>query len=267
MTEVKSDSDLVQVRRVAGGGHSVAVVTLNRPAKLNAISAALEGRLLEVIESDEVQSAAALVIHGEGRAFCAGADVTEFRGLDPRSIMDYYLAAGRLYEIVADLPMVTIAAIHGYCIGGGFELSLACDVRIAEASAVFGLPEAALGIVPSNGGLTRLVRAVGPARAKEVMLWLDRFPAQRALEFGLVTEVVDEGRSLAAALEGAARMVALPPLAVRAIKRASDVAAESSRAAGLVLEQLAYAALAQTHDADEAALAFVEKRDPRFTGR
>jgi len=256
-------SDLVLVRREG----AVAVITLNRPEKLNALSAAVEEQLLTVVTGDAVRSSAAVVIHGSGRAFCAGADVSEFRGLDRRSIMDYYLGAGRLYEIVADLPVPTVAAIHGYCIGGGFELSLACDIRVAEDGAVFGLPEAALGIVPSNGGLTRLVRMVGPARAKEVMLWLERFPARQALDYGLVTQVVDEGLGLTTALEGATRMALLPQLAVRAIKQASDVAAESSRAASLVIEQLAYASLAQTKDADEAAVAFVEKRDPRFTGR
>ena len=256
-------TDLVLVRRE----DSVAVVTLNRPDKLNALSAKMEEQLLAVILSDAVQTATALVIRGGGRAFCAGADVSEFRGLDPRAIMDYYLKSGKLYEVVADLPMPTVAAIHGYCIGGGFELSLACDFRIAEETSTFGLPEAALGIVASNGGLTRLVRMVGPARAREVMLWLDQFPARQAFAYGLVTEIVDEGAALDVALAGAARLSRLPALAVRAVKQASDVAVESSRAANLLIERLAYAMLAQTKDADEAALAFVEKRAPRFTGR
>jgi len=260
MTET---NELVLVRRQG----AVAIVTLNRPAKLNALSAAVESRLFDVLGGPEVQVASALVIHGSGRAFSAGADVTEFRGLDPGDISDYYLGAGRLYDVIAELPMVTIAAIHGYCMGGGFEMSLACDVRIAERSAVFGLPEAGLGIVPSSGGLTRLVRAVGPARAKEVMLWHDRMRAEQVHSLGLVTELVEDGLALEVALAGAERMAALPTLAVRAIKAASDAAAESSRAASLLIEQLAYAALAQTKDADEAALAFTEKRTPRFTGR
>lgn len=234
----------------------VAVVTLNRPEKLNALSAALEEQLLAVIESPAVRTAAALVIHGAGRSFCAGADVTEFRGLDPSAILDYYAGLGRVYELIAELPIVTAAAIHGYCLGGGFELSLACDVRIADQTAQFGLPEAGLGILPSSGGLTRLVRAVGPARAKELMLWHERFGVEQASALGLVTEVVTEGEALAAAIAGAERMAKLPAQAVRTIKQASEAAAESPRAASLLIEQLSYAALAQTAEADAAARAF-----------
>jgi enoyl-CoA hydratase/carnithine racemase len=248
--------DLVLVRRDG----PVAVVTLNRPSKLNALSAAVEQQLLDAVESDEVSTAGAVVVHGAGRSFCAGADVTEFRGLDPRSILDYYAGLGRVYELVADLPVVTIAAIHGYCIGGGFEMSLACDVRVAERTAIFGLPEVALGIVPSSGGLTRLVRAVGPARAKEAMLWHERLSAEQAHSLGLVSEVVDGGNALSTALAGAERVADLPPLAVRIIKQGSEAAAESSRAASLLVEQLSYAALAQTEEADAAAAAF-ENRD------
>ena len=260
MTE--GSEGLVQVR--AEG--RVVVITLNRPDKLNALSAAVESQLMEVVTSETVQESGAVVFAGNGRAFCAGADVTEFRGLDPRSIMDYYQGIGRLYEVIADLPVLTVAAIHGYCMGGGFEMSLACDIRIAERDAVFGLPEVGLGIVPSSGGLTRLLRAAGPARAKEVMLWRERFSAEQAAAFGLVTEVVESG-ALVRAVEGAQRVASLPPLAVRTVKAAADVGSDASRSANLLIEQLAYAALAQTSDANEAALAFEEKREPRFTGR
>ncbi|HVQ88047.1 MAG TPA: enoyl-CoA hydratase/isomerase family protein [Actinomycetes bacterium] len=245
----------------------VAVVTLNRPDKLNALSAAVEEALLLTVRSADVQGAAAVVFNGNGRAFCAGADVTEFRGLDPASILDYYKNLGALYEIVADLPMPTVAALHGFCVGGGFEFALACDIRVADADTQFGLPEVGLGIVPSSGGLTRLVRAVGLVRAKEIMLWRDRFSAEQAHADGLVTEVVPSGHATEIALAGATRMAELPRLAVQVTKQAADVSTESSRAASLLIEQLAYAALAQTADATEAALAFEEKRQPRFTGR
>jgi enoyl-CoA hydratase/carnithine racemase len=247
-------------------GHEggVAVLTLSRPDKLNALSEALELELLAAI--GELDGARAVVIAGEGRAFCAGADVTEFRDRDPASILEYYHGAGEVYDRVAALPVPTVAAIHGYCLGGGLELALACDFRVAEETASFGFPEVALGILPSSGGLTRLVRMVGPARAKELMLARDRFHALEAHGWGLVTEIVASGHALDRALEVAERLAALPALAVSVTKQAADAAVESSREAALLIERLAYAMLAQTSDADEAAAAFVEKRSPRQTG-
>jgi enoyl-CoA hydratase/carnithine racemase len=254
---------LVAVRREG----DAAIVTLNRAEKLNAISHAVEAELLAVLGAEELAGAAAVILTGAGRAFSAGADVSEFRGTDPRSIADYYRATGDVYERVAALPQPTIAAIHGYCLGGGFELALACDFRVASAGATFGLPEAELGIVPSSGGMHRLVRLVGPARAKELALVRPRFSASEAAALGLVTEVVDDGTEVARALEMAERLASLPALAVSTITSLADSMAESSRDAAILLERLAYGMLAQTGDAQEAANAFVEKREPRFTGR
>ncbi len=254
---------LVEARRE----RACAVLTLNRPEKLNALSRALEGELGAALADEAVAEAAVVVVTGAGRAFSAGADVTQFGGSDPRSIADYYRATGDVYERVAALPQPTIAAIHGYCLGGGFELALACDFRVAADGAVFGLPEVELGIVPSSGGTHRLVRIAGPARAKELMLVRPRFSAREAAAWGLVTEVVGEGEHLARALELGERLAGLPALAVAAAKATADRMAESSREAGILLERLAYGMLAQTDDAREAAQAFVEKREPRFRGR
>ena len=256
-------AELVQVRREG----AVAVLTLSRPDKLNALSSAVEGALSAAIGSEDVMSSAAVVIAGAGRAFSAGADVHEMREQTVAAILDYYRTAGGVYEAVAALRQPTIAAIHGYCLGGGFELALACDFRVADATAVFGLPEVAIGIVPSSGGLTRLVRAVGAARAKELMLLRDRFDAEEARGFGLVTAVVPEGSAEARAIEVGNELAQLPPLAVEIAKRAADAAADSSREASLLIERLAYAALAQTEDHAEATSAFEEKRDPTFRGR
>ena len=239
---------------------SVAVVTLARPQKLNALSAELEAQLGRALASDVVSEARAAVVTGEGRAFSAGADVSEFRDRDPASILAYYRATGDVYERVATLPVPTVAAIHGYCLGGGLELALACDFRVADAAAVLGFPEVALGILPSSGGLHRLVRMVGPALAKELMLVHERFGAEQARGWGLVTEVVDDGQALTRALELAGRLAELPPLAVAVASQASDMAAESSREATLLVERLAYGLLAQTPDADAAAAAFLDKR-------
>lgn len=256
-------AELVAVRREG----EVAVLTLQRPEKLNALSNAVEEALGEVLGSEEVVTSAAVVVAGSGRAFSAGADVHELREQDVAAILAYYRATGGVYDRVATLRQPTIAAIHGYCLGGGFELALACDFRVADTTAVFGLPEVAIGIVPSSGGLTRLVRAVGPARAKELMLLRDRFDAEEALGFGLVTAVVPEGAAEGRAIEMGTELAALPALAVEVATSAADAAADSSREASLLIERLAYAALAQTEDHAEATAAFEEGRDPTFRGR
>ena len=239
------------------------VLTLRRAEKLNALSSALERELLLALEDEEVRDARAIVVTGSGRAFSAGADVNEMRDADPESIAAYYRETGDVYERLAALPQPTVSAISGYCLGGGFELALATDFRIADETAVFGLPEVALGIIPSSGGTHRLVRTVGPARAKELMLLRERIDAREALRLGLVTEVVAAGEATGRALAVAARLAELPPLAASLAKEAADRMSESSREAGILIERLAYAALAQTSDARSAMDAFTERRRSR----
>ena len=245
----------------------VAVVALRREDKLNALSTALEGALGDALRSPELRAARAVVITGGPRSFSAGADVSELRDQDPAAILDYYRATGAVYERVAALPQPTIAAIAGWCLGGGLELALACDFRVAEAGAAFGLPEVRIGILPSSGGTHRLARLVGAARAKELVLLRERIGADEAAAFGLVTEVVPDGGGLDRALELATGLAELPPLAAAVAKQALDAMPESSRDAGLLIERLGYGLLAQTTDAAEAATAFTQKRPPRFRGR
>src|SRR5262245_2856670 len=234
----------------------VCVVRLRRDEKLNALSAGLEGRLAEALHDARVTDSRCVVITGSERAFSAGADVNEFADLDPAAIADYYRTTGDVYERVADLRQPTIAAISGYCLGGGLELALACDLRVADAAASFGFPEVGLGILPSSGGTLRLVRFAGPARAKQLVLLGERFGAAEARELGLVTETVGEGEALTRALELGARLAELPPLALSAAKQAIDAMPESSREAGLLIERFAYALLAQTADAEDAVERF-----------
>lgn len=257
-----ADSQSIGVRREG----AVCLVELRREHKLNALSALMEERLSEAIQSSEVHEARCVVFTGGGRVFSAGADVTEFRDSSPASVMAYYRSHGDVYERIARLPQPTVSAIAGYCLGGGFELALATDLRIAERSATFGLPEVGLGIVPGSGGLLRLARAVGAARAKDLILRGRRFDAAEAHSLGLVTEIVDAGEALPRALELAGELATLPPLALRVAKAAIDLAAESSREAVVLMEQLAYGMLSNTADAQEAATAFTEKRPPRFDG-
>jgi enoyl-CoA hydratase/carnithine racemase len=254
---------LVEVR--AQG--AAAVVTLRRERKLNALSAALEDALGGALDAPEVRAARVVVVTGGARAFSAGADVTELRDAEPAAILDYYRRTGAVYERIAALPQPTIAAISGWCLGGGFELALACDFRVADETAVFGLPEVAIGILPSSGGTYRLVALVGAARAKELVLLRERVTAREAVALGVVTDVVAEGGALDHALGLADRLAGLPPLALAVAKRAIDAMPGASRDAALMIEQLGYGMLAQTADAREAAAAFTEKRPPRFEGR
>jgi enoyl-CoA hydratase/carnithine racemase len=247
---------LVDVRRDG----RVAVLTLNRPDKLNALSTDVERDLDAALTTEAVATAGAVLIHGAGRAFSAGADVNEMRGQTPAGILEYYRRTGEVYEHVAALARPTVAAIHGYCLGGGLELALACDVRVAADDATFGLPEVAIGIVPSSGGTLRLVRAVGAARAKELMLWRQRFSAADALRFGVVAEVAPADELLVRASAVAAELAELPPLAAEIAKRAVDASADASRDAALLIERLAYAALAQTPEHEEATRSFGERR-------
>jgi len=233
---------LVGVRRE----DRVCVLELQRHEKLNALSTELERDLQRALATDELRSSACVVVTGGARAFSAGADVNELRDRTPEAVAAYYRETGDVYERVASLPQPTFSAISGYCLGGGLELALATDFRIADETAVFGFPEASLGILPSSGGTQRLTRLLGPARAKELTLLRDRLDAGEALAAGLVTEVVRAGDALDRTLALAQRMAELPALAVSLTKQAIDAMPESSRQAGILIERLAYGMLSQT---------------------
>jgi enoyl-CoA hydratase/carnithine racemase len=240
---------LVETRRDG----PVCIVTLSREEKLNALSGELERDLGATLDSADVRSSACVVLTGAGRSFSAGADITEFRARTPEAVIAYYRETGGVYERVATLPQPTLSAIHGYCLGGGLELALTTDFRIADETAVFGFPEVSLGIIPSSGGTHRLVRLVGPGRAKELFLLGERLDAAAALGAGLVNEIVGTGAALERALELARQLAELPPLAASLTKQAIDVMPEASREAGILIERLAYGMLAQSDDAKARA--------------
>lgn len=250
------EAPLVDARTEAG----VRVLTLRHEAKLNALSAALEQALAEALAQDEVRNAACVVLTGSGRAFSAGADVDELQERTPEAVLAYYAATGGVYEQLAALPQPTLSAIGGYCLGGGLELALATDFRIADETAVFGFPEVSLGILPSSGGTERVTRLLGPARAKELILLRPRIDAHEALACGLVSEVVPAGEALDRALALAHQLAELPRLAASVAKQAIDAVPESSHAVGILIERLAYATLAQTEDAQAASGAFERRR-------
>jgi enoyl-CoA hydratase/carnithine racemase len=223
----------------------VALVTLNRPDQLNALSSALEDELVAALASAQVREASALIIRGAGdRAFSAGADTGELEVATPESALAYYERTGDVYEQLARLPLPSIAQIHGWCVGGGLELALACDLRIAAQGARFWFPEVERGILPSSGGTARVVRALGPAVARRLILLGEKIDAEGALALGLIHELVPAGELEAAARSWAATLASRPRRAVQVARLAIDAAADGSHAAAITAERLGYAALA-----------------------
>jgi enoyl-CoA hydratase/carnithine racemase len=223
----------------------VAVLTLNRPEQLNALSTALEEELAAAIASPLVREARVVVIRGAGeRAFSAGADTTELDLATPESALAYYEYTGNVYEQLAGLPIPSIAQIHGWCVGGGLELALACDLRVADKSARFWFPEVERGILPSSGGTARAVRALGPAVARRLILLGEKIDARHALELGIVHEVTSHGQAAATAMAWAETLSTRSRRALQVARQAIDAAADGSHAAALAAERLGYAALA-----------------------
>lgn len=222
---------------------TVALVTIRRERKRNALSLRMESQLLTALRSAEVESSSVVVVTGGPTVFSAGADVTELREMTPHAIAAYYRESGSVYEFFASLPQPTVVAIAGFCLGGGLELSLAADIRIAADDAVFGLPETSIGILPSSGGVTRLGRVVGAGRARDLVLRGRRFGADEAERWGLLSEVTAPGAHLERALQIAAELASYPSLALQITKQALDVAADAPAHASLIVEQLAYSAL------------------------
>jgi enoyl-CoA hydratase/carnithine racemase len=204
---------------------AVCIVRLNREAKLNAMSEALCGQLLDALAGDQVRESSVVVLAGSPRAFSAGADLTEFTDDSVDATLRYYRGPGRVWEALPALPQPSIAAISGWAVGGGLELALSADLRVADSTARFALPEVSLGILPSAGGMSRLVRLLGTARAKELILLGQRFDAARALELGVINRLVGEGE--------------VEPAALQVTRELIDRSAEMSLAASLAAERAA----------------------------
>ena len=247
----------------------VEMLTLNRPDKLNALSTPLVRALeahLDAIAAD--RSVRAVIITGAGeRAFVAGADIAEYRGRQSRAFIDYQRESRRVFCKIENLPQPVIAAVRGYALGGGFEIALCCDIIICAASARLGLPEGLLGLSPGGGGTQRLTRCVGKVVASDIMLAHRRITGERAHALGLAAECVPDDALMQTALERARAVVAVAPLAAEEMKAAIRAAAETPLEAGLTLEQTLLYRLYNTDDAEEGINAFLEKRQPVFTGR
>ncbi len=258
-------SDLLIVERRPDG---VVWITLNRPEVRNALSRAVNVALIELAsELAEDRAVRAVVLTGAGdKAFCGGADLKERRGVSADDTGPYVDAISQAINAVSYLPQPTIAAMNGSAYGGGLELAMACDLRVLVDAAEVGLTEVRLGIMPGAGGTQRLPRLVGEARAKELILLGRRIPAARALEIGLVHQVVATA-DLRGAVDGMlAELAGCAPISIAMAKRAIERGGDLALADALSLERRCYDETLFTNDRNEGLAAFGEGRPPRFTG-
>jgi enoyl-CoA hydratase len=253
---------LVQVERDG----AIAVVLLNRPDALNALSDELMDELVSALEElDRDGAVRAIVLGGSERAFAAGADIGELAQVS--AIELYYQRRIERWDAIRGLWTPLVAAVSGFCLGGGCELAMACDLIVASESAEFGQPETGLGIIPGAGGTQLLTRAVGKALAMDVILSGRRLSAGEALAAGLVSRVVAKEAWLDEAKRVARAIAEKGPVATRLAKESVDRAFESTLATGLEAERRALYLAFASEEAKEGLTAFTEKRKPEFGGR
>lgn len=243
----------------------VGVVRLNRPKAMNALNNTLMSELMDALSEFEMDAnVGAIVITGNERAFAAGADITEMAEATPVDMLirDSIAQFDRIQQITKPV----IAAVSGWCLGGGNELAMSCDMIVASESARFGQPEINLGVMPGAGGTQRLTRAVGKAIAMEMILNNRNLTAEEAQQLGLINRVAPIERYLDEALNLAAEIAARAPLAVRLAKEAINNAFESSLSDGLSDERRAFYLLFASTDQKEGMTAFMEKRQPQWKG-
>jgi enoyl-CoA hydratase/carnithine racemase len=263
--DVPDQPDLVSFERLG----DAALLTIRRKEVLNCLSfptlKRLRGLFAELAADLTLR---AVLITGDGdRAFCAGADLKERKDMPSELVPVFVRNIRSTMDDLEALPQPTIAVINGFALGGGAELALSCDLRIARAEAEIGLTETSLAIIPGAGGTQRLPRLIGKARAKELILTARRIGALEALRIGLFNQVVEGPRLRSAALELAAQIAANGPVAVRAAKEAIDRGTELPLPQALEVEAECYARTLTTQDRLEALAAFAEKRRPSFLGR
>jgi len=247
----------------------VGCITLNRPQAINAINDAVRQELPAALHAfDEDPEVRVILLRGAGPGgFCAGADLKEERPGERHLAARGPQGRSTWIQSFDRVSKPVIAAIHGYCLGGGLEIALACDLRIASPDAVFALPETGLGLIPGGGGTQRLPRIVGLGKALDLLLTGDRIDASEAYRCGLVTRLASKAEALVSeASELAMRIAARPPTAIRFVKEAARAAMELELGAGLRLERDLFVFLLSTEERREAAAAFREERAPVFDG-
>ena len=258
--------DGVTVRRPEGGP-GIAEIMLDRPEAMNALSTAMAARLAEVcagLAAD--REIRAIVLAAAGHAFCVGADLKERAAMSDAALMAQRPVFRAAFGAVLALPQPVIAAVHGYALGGGCELALSCDLIVADETAVFGLPETTVGLVPGGGGTQLALRRLGPGRAADLVLTGRRVDAAEAERLGLADRLVPTGGAAEISRELALRIAANSPVAVVNAKRALRQGAGVPLAVGLEVEDSAWRAAAFSADRKEGIAAFVQKRNPQWRG-
>jgi len=247
---------------------NIAYITLNRPETQNALDPCSLRTMVHLLDSSarDNEVKAVIITGGGNKSFISGADLKMMQAweMEDQFYNNYSL---EVISRVENHPKPVIAAINGSAFGGGFELALACDFRIAASTAKFGLPEVSLGIMPGMGGTQRLTRLIGIARAKEVILAGRVYDAQEALDLGIVTKVVEQSEVLAAAETLARRILRGAPMSLTFAKRAINRALDTDIETGTQMEQSSFIALLTTEDKREGVRAFLEKRRPQFSGK
>lgn len=249
----------------------IATITLNKPESRNALDVSTRQDLLAALDQLAADSEVRVVIvTGAGdKSFAAGADIKAFVGAPTSEMLDrtYGLGSLGLFKKLENFDKPTIAAVNGYALGGGCELAMCCDMRIASETAKFGQPEIALGIMPGGGGTQRLPRLIGLGRAKELCFTGDMIDAKEAERFGLVNKVVPPDRLMAVAKEVAAKIASKSPLALKYAKRSLNMSWQMELDAALTFEAYSFGACFSTEDKEEGVKAFLEKRKPVFKGK
>jgi enoyl-CoA hydratase len=258
-------SDSVVLYEVRG---RVAVVTVNRPEKRNALNQEVRAGLLAAFERARTDPGVRVVLlTGAGdKAFIAGADISEFEGRTP---VDQWrsMSTGPVFDAPERCPKPVIAALNGFCLGGGMEIALACDIRIASSAAKFGQPEVNLGIIPGGGGTQRLPRVAGVGAALRLILTGDMIDAAEALRLGIVSEVTEPADLMTRAMAIAETIASKSPVAVAAAKEATRAALSLPLEDGLRAERALFALCFSSEDKIEGVRAFLEKRPADFKGR
>lgn len=260
------DYKFIKYERVNGG--NVGLLTINRPKVLNALDQSTLEDLHDFITHQlPKEDIYALIVTGAGdKAFVAGADISQMLKMTDREFQDYVDRAHHVFEEIENAPYPTIAAINGYALGGGCELALACDIRIASERTKLGFPEVKLGIFPGWGGTQRVTRVIGLGKTKELVFTGEMIDAQKALDIGLVEKVVPHDEVLGTALKLAEVISRNGPYAVKLAKTAINAGSEMDLHKALLLEKTLVSLCFDTNDRIEGMTAFLEKRTAVFTG-